>query len=192
MIKNLRHPATPVSLETLANAAGYDVDHDILYETTKIITKNNLEIEFLINQLGRGDTPVLKTNLGVNAQALRHMHIALNNSVTVSVLGMSVTVPKPEAYVLHKMVINEDRTKAKREKDREAIFNLAPYLDRNAYDEIYHSLTKNEKKAAAAFIEKYGDPFKSEVNSLIAAAENAALRQQRKNVPTIPNDFEIV
>ena len=192
LIKNLRRPARPVSLEMLASSAGYDVDHDVLYETTKIITNNNLEIEFLINQLGRGNSPVLKTNLGVNAQALRHMQIALNNAVTVSLFGMSVTVPKPEAYVLHKMVINEDRTKTKAEKDKNAVLNLAPFLDVEVYEEIYNSLTKNEQRAVDAFIQKYGDPFKSDINLLISRAKETAMRQNEEDVPVIPTDLEIV
>lgn len=71
----------------------------------------------------------MKTNLGVNAQALRHMDITLRNSITVNLLGMNVTVPKPEAYIIHKMVINKDRKPAKKAKDIQAVYRLAPYLD---------------------------------------------------------------
>ena len=162
LVKNMRLPSTPTSLISLAKNAGYDVMHDIMYETTKIITPTRLEIEFLINQLGSGEHPVLKTNLGVNAQALRHMDIALRNAVTVQLLGMPVTVPKPEAYVLHKMVINSERKPDKQVKDAKAVYHLAPFLDKEVYQDVYDGLSKKEKKRVDDFILKNGKLFEEE------------------------------
>lgn len=43
--------------------------------------EDELEIEFLIEQMGSGIESVIRTNLGVNAQALRHMGILFLNTL---------------------------------------------------------------------------------------------------------------
>ena len=86
--------------------------------------------------------------------SLRYMDILLNNSTSVDYLGMSLTVPFPEAYVIHKMVINNQR-KGKQEKDRNAIINLFPYLDTERFQNIKDSLSRKEQKAVNTFIEEY-------------------------------------
>lgn len=81
LVRNMRKPANPVSLTALARQAGYTVDVDSLCGTTKIFTPDFMEIEFLILQQGSGEKDTLKTNLGVNVQALRHMAILRDNTV---------------------------------------------------------------------------------------------------------------
>lgn len=157
LIKNLRIPNTPTNLTSLAREAGYIVMSDSLNRTTKILTENGLEIEFLITQLGRGDKPVLKTNLGVNAQSLRHMDIILKNTITIDYYGMNTCVPSPEAYVIHKMIINKERTVAKQKKDSESIYHLIPYLDLVVFKDIYDKLFKKEQKAVDDFCQQHSE-----------------------------------
>lgn len=164
LIKNMRKPTTPISiLEFTNNKNGYIVDHDILMGTTKITTPGGLEVEFLINQLGSGSTPVLKTNLGVNAQALRHMGHIITNALTVDLLGITVQVPCPESYVLHKMLINDVRKPNKQIKDRESIARLLPYIDFEKLSSLYQEYTKNEKNRVKKFIELYGEEISKEL-----------------------------
>ena len=112
LLKNLRRPIPEKNIIPLAKAAGYLIESDRLYGTTKIYDKYGLEIEFLINQLGAGSESTLKTNLGVAAQALRHLHILSANALSVVYLGFTISIPKPEAYAIHKMVINQIRLKS--------------------------------------------------------------------------------
>jgi len=63
---------------------------------------------------------------------------------------MDITVPIPEAYVIHKIIINEQRGK-KSEKDRQSIEHLMPYLNMDTFEEISKTLSKSEKKS----VEKY-------------------------------------
>lgn len=192
LIKNMRLPKIPASLTSIAANAGYDILHDYLEDTTKIVSPEGLEIEFLINQMGSGGQNILKTNLGVNAQALRHLDITLRNTVTVDFFSMSITVPTPEAYVIGKMVIN-DKRKAKAEKDQEAVRNLLPYLDQEAFQEVYNGLFKKEQKAVDEFIKNYGATFdrnKLERGVIVddvldhataaAAAQNSQLKLQKE------------
>lgn len=147
LVSNMRRPDPPVSVTALAREAGYVIDSDILLGTTKIYTPGFMEIEFLILQRGAGDMPVLKTNLGVNAQALRHMSMLTSDSISVNMFGMSITVPSPEAYAIHKLVINRQRG-GKAEKDQEALKNIIPHLNFDKMNALYSTLSKKERKDA--------------------------------------------
>ena len=156
LVKNLRRPMPKANLATLAREAGYTVEQDYITETTKIYTPGFMEIEFLILQRGAGDMGTLKTNLGVNAQALRHVASLKEFTETVHLFDMDILVPQPEAYALHKMVINTQRGN-KAEKDREAIANLLPYLDMEKLRTIHQTLTKKERGIADAFFADHTD-----------------------------------
>lgn len=154
LIRNLRRPVPAKNLAALARSEGYFIDQDRLTGTTRIVSREGLEIEFLINKTGAGIEHSLETNLGVSAQALRHMHILLQNTITVEYLGMQIMVPSPEAYIAHKMVIHRQRGK-KQEKDKLAILNLWPHIDADKYKEIYKELLVKEKKEIDWFIHEY-------------------------------------
>lgn len=129
------------------------MDVDTLCGTTKIYTPDLMEIEFLILQQGSGEQSTLKTNLGVSAQALRHLAIVRDNTVTVNILDMDIIVPEPEAYVLHKIIINDQRGR-KAEKDRNAIFNLLPHLDGERIEALYNTLTAKKNGLLISFLRK--------------------------------------
>jgi len=150
LIKNMRRPVKKANLSTIAASNGYTIDIDYLTGATKIFTPDLMEIEFLIEQKGAGVEPVLETNIGVAAQALHHMYVLKEFSICLNVFDMDITVPVPEAYVIHKIIINEQRGN-KIEKDRQSIERLIPHLDKNRFEEIVGHLSKSEKKA----VEKY-------------------------------------
>lgn len=154
LLKNLRKPMPPKNMVALAKDAGYMVESDLIDGTTRILDKEGLEIEFLINKMGAGLEETLKTNLGVTAQALRHLGIINKNTMELDYLGFIITVPKPEAYAIHKIVINPER-KAKQEKDAEAVKNIWPYLDKEECNRIIESLSKKEKSRVDSFIQKF-------------------------------------
>lgn len=108
LVRNLRRPSPAASLASLARERGFYVESDRMTGTTKLLDTTGLEVEFLIGKMGAGVKPALKTNVGVTAQALRHMDIISRNVVEVNCLGHDVIVPAPEAYVVHKMVINDE------------------------------------------------------------------------------------
>ena len=153
LIKNMRRPAKKVSLSTIASQNGYMIDKDVLTGTTKIYTPDLMEIEFLIEQKGAAKEPVLDTNIGVSAQALHHVSILKTYSMQIDMFGMSITVPTPEAYTVHKIIINGQRGN-KSEKDIRAIENIMPYLDEQKLNEIINNLTKKEKKTYDSYVKK--------------------------------------
>ena len=154
LVKNLRRPVPQANIATLARDAGYLVEQDYIIETTKIYTPGFMEIEFLILQQGAGDTQTLKTNLGVNAQALRHLSVLKEFTLTVHLFDMDINIPQPEAYVLHKIVINPQREK-KAEKDRAAILNLLPFLDRDKFKTVFACLTKKEQNTVKKYFAEH-------------------------------------
>ena len=154
LVKNMRRPTKKVSLSAIASQSGYTIDKDVLTGTTKIYTPDLMEIEFLIEQKGAAKEPVLDTNIGVSAQALHHVSILKTYSMQIDMFGMSITVPTPEAYAIHKIIINGQRGN-KIEKDLRAIENILPYLDTEQMGVIIASLTKREKKIVEEYLETH-------------------------------------
>lgn len=154
LIKNMRQPAKPKNIATLAKESGYTIDYDVIMGTTKIYTPDLLEIEFLISQYGSGEKQVIETNLGVNAQALRHLSSLKDFTINLSLFDFQITVPVPEAYIAQKIVINNEREK-KAEKDRRAILTMMPYLNEDRFQEIRKSMTKKENQKIENFLKQY-------------------------------------
>lgn len=150
LVRNLRRPSPPADLITVARDAGYFVQSDRMDGTTRLLDTTGLEVEFLINQLGAGTEGTLRTNIGVTAQALRHLGILSANTLKVVCLGHAITVPTPEAYVVHKMVIHSRRGK-KAEKDARAILHLWPLLDTGKVASVVQLLSKKERASVLAF-----------------------------------------
>lgn len=78
-----------------------------------------------------------------------------SNTAAVLCLGHLVHVPIPEAYAVHKMVINEERG-AKAEKDMAAVSGITPFLDRAIVEELLGRLSKKERMRAIRFMEAAG------------------------------------
>lgn len=129
LVKNLRKPNPPVNIISLAKEEGFYAEEDCLTGVTRLLNLDGFEVEFLIAQKGSGAESALKTNLGITAQALRHLELLNNNVITVNHLGIKVNIPKPEAFVLHKMIINSER-KEKIEKDQIVINRMYKHLDK--------------------------------------------------------------
>jgi hypothetical protein len=156
LIRNLRKPDPPVNMETLAREQGYAVDRDALLGTTKIRTASRLEIEFLIAQRGAGIEPVYRTSLGVTAQGLQGLGLLSSHTVTITWFDINITIPIPEAYVLHKIIINDERGKdEKRKKDRDSILSIFPYLDGLKYSALLSACTLKQKKKVSIFMERF-------------------------------------
>ena len=156
LIRNQRKPSKKANILQFAKEAGYLIAHDALTQATKLFTQSGLEVEFLIAQQGSGENAVLSTNMGVNAQSLTHLGMLRDHAVTVELFNMHISVPCPEAYVLHKCVINKKRG-SKSGKDRQSIKTLLDYVNTDPMIRIYCGLSKREKAAALDALENLGD-----------------------------------
>jgi hypothetical protein len=151
LIRNKNRPGKAVNIISTAQQAGYLIDYDRMEGTTKFYIPGSLEIEFIIEQRGSGKDTIIDTNLGVSAQALRHIGMLKDNIITISHYDNTLTVPTPEAYTIHKIIINDERRR-KAHKDKQAILNLIGFLNENKFKEIYEKLTVKEKKIVRQFL----------------------------------------
>jgi len=80
-----------------------------------------LIVEFLVPERGKGrDKPYQLPQLGINAQALRFLDFLLENSVRFKVGNLTLNLPHPAAFALHKLLISSRRLKEeKRIKERQ-------------------------------------------------------------------------
>lgn len=168
LIKNLKRPVPPVNIAALAQEQGFYIEEDRLTGITKLLSKNGLEVEFLIAQKGSGESPALKTNLGVTAQALRHLDLLKTNSIEAEYLGIKVNVPLPEAFVLHKMIINDER-KDKMEKDRIVINRMYKHLNIPVFNDLCKALTKKEQTAVKNYMDEIIIPMAEKEKALALA-----------------------
>lgn len=148
------------SIVKAANKIGFSYKEDYLTGVSKFF-KGDFEVEFLASQNGDGRKPVPKSKLGINAQQLTHIGFIKDNYISISHQNYDINIPKPEAYVLQKMVINHKRGD-KAPIDRSKISNLLPFLDKEEFNKIYHQLFKKEQKRVDAYIEQYCPQFNSE------------------------------
>ncbi len=93
----------------------------------------DLIIEFLVNEKGRGySKPPYIEKLGVTPQPLRFLDLLESGKLKVSFNGMTVTVPHPANFALHKLLISARRNENyKGENDRRQAIKLIDDLTNN-------------------------------------------------------------
>ena len=81
-----------------------------------------LIVEFLVPETGRGsDKPYVLPTLGVNAQSLRFLEYLAQDTLTASAGSITVTLPHPARFALHKLLVMTRRLKPdKKAKDKDA------------------------------------------------------------------------
>lgn len=107
--------------------------HNYLTEHTKYVHPE-LELEFLIADLGRGkgNKPYQIPKLHINAQGLRFLNLLQSYTLKIKYENMSIMVPEPAAYVLHKFIIYERRlNKEKQIRDLYSAKEIGEFLLQN-------------------------------------------------------------
>ena len=150
MVKNVHKPKEKIDIVKLARDDGFLVEKDRLFGTTKIINPEGLEIEFIIAKRGAGNEASVETNLGVTAQSLRHLDLLSRYTETVEFFNMNIEVPIPEAFIIHKIIINNERN-AKKEKDKISINSIYKHIDKTKLNEIFQTLTIKEQKIVTEY-----------------------------------------
>lgn len=93
----------------------------------------DLTIEFLVPEKGRGYyKPYWVSQLAINAQPLRYLNFLVQNTVVIDFHDLSIRLPHPAAYALHKFIIFKRRRKAdKRDRDIEGALRVFRQLINN-------------------------------------------------------------
>ncbi|MAT39608.1 MAG: hypothetical protein CL946_08385 [Ectothiorhodospiraceae bacterium] len=106
----------------------------------------DLIIEFLVKEKGRGySKPPYIEKLGVTPQPLRFLDMLESGRQKVSFNGMSVMVPHPANFALHKLLISARRSESyKSENDRRQALKLIDDLvdnnDSDSLSSVFNSL----------------------------------------------------
>jgi len=114
----------------------------------------DLIIEFLVPERGRGsEEPYPLPNLGINAQPLRFLDLLAQNTIRIPLDDITVTVPHPANFAIHKLIISTRRTKVeKRDKDRalavEILKTLVAVDEADSITQLLQSLPKKWQKLA--------------------------------------------
>lgn len=188
LIPNIRKPREKIDLIKALENEGFE--HRQSPEGLMKFDKDGLiDLEFLVREIGQGQiAPYIVNSLGVTAQGLRNMDILVENTIPAIANGYSITVPKPAAYALHKLVINEDRKPDyKKEKDIEAVRNIliaiqkSPDESKNIQN-IYERLTVKQQRRIQNTCQKYGIelPLEKElINETEKAKNNSQVVENR-------------
>ena len=85
-----------------------------------------LIVEFLVPERGRSsDKPYSLPQLGLNAQALRFLEFLSQNTITSKIGSVTVTLPHPANFALHKLLVMSRRPKTEKQaKDKEAAVKI--------------------------------------------------------------------
>jgi len=109
----------------------------------------DLTIEFLVPERGRGsDKAYSRPQLGINAQPLRYLDFLIENTIMIGFDDLSIKLPHPAAYALHKFIIFKRRAKIdKHNRDIEGALRVFRQLiGNNDYDAIRKIFGKMHKK----------------------------------------------
>lgn len=116
----------------------------------------DLIIEFLMKEKGRGfSRPPYIEKLGVTPQPLRFLDLLESGRIEISFNGMSVPVPHPANFALHKLLIASRRNESyKSENDRIQALKLIDHLVDNgeavSLVSVYRSLPAKWRKVVTA------------------------------------------
>ena len=150
LIKNISKPRERIKLVEILENEDYLLDKDYLSGVYKFYKDRNLEVEFIARELGKGKSEPYKVDsLGIKVEGLRNMDVLINNSTTLIVKNFPISVPIPQSYILHKMIIYKERTK-KAERDFLSIDNILGQIKKSKTEVevlkgIYGSLSKKQK-----------------------------------------------
>lgn len=126
-------------------------------------THPELDIEFLTTAKAGPRESILRFDeLGLTAQELRFMSIPLQHHYQVTHQGLTITIPEPEAFALHKLIVSMRRTSpAKAAKDRATAAGLFAFFEKHPAHitrlwEIYAAMPKGWRKRIQDALEKAG------------------------------------
>lgn len=96
-------------------------------------------IDFLVPERGKGiDKPYPLPHLGVNAQALRFLDFLVDNATAIKSDNITVRVPHPAAFGLHKLIISKRRKTEEKflKEQKEAITVLKALIEKGESKKI--------------------------------------------------------
>jgi hypothetical protein len=144
-----------VNVPGLLNSLGFDNDFDYSTGLVKYVHPD-LEIQFLTPATGRAlNRPKDIKKLNINAESLTYLKMLQDYKTQITDKGLTVWIPEPAAFVLHKILISPKRKNPdKKEKDlmaAQSIGELCLSYDhhRDRLSEIFAALPKKWRRTIA-------------------------------------------
>lgn len=111
-------------------------------EGAMMLDHPELMVELLVPEKGRGVGGVQSIpGLGINAQPLRYMGVALMKTLQLKFGNIPVRVPHPAAFALHKLLVAPRRkAREKKRKDLDAALQVLDLLAKKGDMQIVHDL----------------------------------------------------
>jgi hypothetical protein len=149
-----------VNITALLKELDFRVEHNFITNFSKFVHPD-LEIEFLMNQKGRGDTNVCEIkSLSVTAVQLRYLSLLESNAIKVDYQGLSICIPEPAAFTLHKYIISDRRKNlAKSKKDLETAKEMTDFLltidkQKKKFKSIFKDISAGWRKTLLAILKE--------------------------------------
>lgn len=136
----------------------------------------DLKIEFITPEKGRGvDGSIRIKKLGLNAIPLRFVMLLLDNPIKIKDGGITILLPNPVHFCLHKLIIASRRRKAdKNIKDLQQAICTSVIVEAGKINKLFASLPKKWRQAIHAMLEKSKDElplYADEINKLELALQ---------------------
>ncbi len=130
----------------------------------------DLIVEFLVPEKGKGiDKPYPLPRLGVNATTLRFLTFLSDNVIKVEIEGLTINVPHPANFALHKLIIFQRRNKPdKIAKDKEAAVRILKALIEKGESRVIKKVFKSvPEKWQKKILKGVKEIDESEIESLL-------------------------
>jgi len=156
LYKNLRIPKRKINISDALKEKGFIYAENRLTGVGKFVKEGLLEIEFLTRVLGSGNRIYESIpSIGIKAVGLRDVNILVKYPLRLQCKGYDISVPEPEAYVIHKIIINPQRaSEYKQEKDIRSVEALLRHTNKDRLRQIFDELPKKEKLIVNTVCEK--------------------------------------
>jgi hypothetical protein len=148
-----------VNMVNVLKELDFIVEHNFTNQFSKFVHPD-LEVEFLMNQKGRGDVNICEIKeLSVTAVQLRYLSFLESNTMQVHFHDMLLRVPEPAAFTLHKYIVTGRRKNpVKAKKDLETAKEMTGFLlsrddQRLKVQEMFKNTVKNWQKQLLVVLE---------------------------------------
>lgn len=125
---------------------GFQYNVDYYDNVSNILGRYDFTVDFIIPQKGDGSRQIgQRSSLGIIPQVLSHMDILANNPIAVTYKGYNIKIPEPEAFLIHKIIINHRRDPLKAVKDQSVITRLLHCVSLPRVFQLTQDLSSKEK-----------------------------------------------
>lgn len=151
-----------VDITAIMELHGFKVEQERMSSLMKFI-REDFKFEFLTNAGAKPDEKVFMfKNLNINVQELHFMNIPLSYNIIIPFRDISLRIPEPEAFALHKLIVCQRRLNPiKKEKDTATARGMFEFIEtqeqrKKRLNEILNEFPKSWRKKVDAALKNTG------------------------------------